>query len=253
MNATGGTPFLVSGVVDDLREEGIAPSAEAAADVERIGVRVGGRSVRLQLSQLPAHAGRLAKALAVLQESDLPTAARLAGLDEADGAAAYTELVSAGIFCSRQPLAFAHPILRRGLYADMPGIERAQIHYEAARPLSARPTAHDAVAEHLLASEPRGETWSWRTSSRLRGPQPGRRAPARGCPLRESAAEPPPPEDEPQLLLELGSAEASAGLDGWCIHLEAAVDAAPDGRTRADAAGPSAGSAALNALRRRSR
>ena len=27
MNATGGTPFLVSGVVDDLREEGIAPSA----------------------------------------------------------------------------------------------------------------------------------------------------------------------------------------------------------------------------------
>ena len=62
MNATGGTPFLVSGVVDDLREEGIAPSAEASADVERIGVRVGGRSVRLQLSQLPAHAGRLAKA-----------------------------------------------------------------------------------------------------------------------------------------------------------------------------------------------
>jgi hypothetical protein len=111
MNATGGTPFLVSGVVDDLREEGIAPSAEASADVERIGVRVGGRSVRLQLSQLPAHAGRLAKALAVLQESDLPTAARLAGLDEADGAAAYTELVSAGIFCSGQPLAFAHPIL----------------------------------------------------------------------------------------------------------------------------------------------
>ena len=45
MNATGGTPVLVSGVVEDLREEGIAPSAEAAADVERIGVRVGGRSV----------------------------------------------------------------------------------------------------------------------------------------------------------------------------------------------------------------
>ena len=38
------------------------------------------------------------------------------------------------------------------------------------------------------------------------------------------------------MLLELGSAEASAGLDGWCIHLEAAVDAAPDGRPRADAA-----------------
>ena len=34
--------------------------------------------------------------------------------------------------------ALAHPILRRGLYADMPGIERAQIHYEAARLLSAR-------------------------------------------------------------------------------------------------------------------
>jgi DNA-binding CsgD family transcriptional regulator len=237
MNATGGTPFLVSGVVDDLQEEGIAPSAEAAADVERIGVRVGGRSVRLQLNQLPAHAGRLAKALAVLHESDLPTAARLAGLDEADGAAAYTELVSAGIFCSGQPLAFAHPILRRGLYADMPGIERAQIHYEAARLLSVRPTAHDAVAEHLLASEPRGETWVVEKVVAAARAAAGAGAPRRAAVLFGRAlAEPPPPEDEPQLLLELGSAEASAGLDGWCIHLEAAVDAASEGRPRADAA-----------------
>jgi DNA-binding CsgD family transcriptional regulator len=237
MNATGGTPFLVSGVVDDLQEEGIAPSAEAAADVERIGVRVGGRSVRLQLNQLPAHAGRLAKALAVLHESDLPTAARLAGLDEADGAAAYTELVSAGIFCSGQPLAFAHPILRRGLYADMPRIERAQIHYEAARLLSVRPTAHDAVAEHLLASEPRGETWVVEKVVAAARAAAGAGAPRRAAVLFGRAlAEPPPPEDEPQLLLELGSAEASAGLDGWCIHLEAAVDAASEGRPRADAA-----------------
>ena len=237
MNATGGTPFLVSGVVDDLREEGIAPSAEASADVERIGVRVGGRSVRLRLSQLPAHADRLAKALAVLQESDLPTAARLAGLEEADGTAAYTELVSAGIFCSGQPLAFAHPILRRGLYADMPGIERAQIHYGAARLLSARPTANDAVAEHLLASEPRGEAWVVERLVAAARAAAGAGAPRRAAVLFGRAlAEPPPPEDEPQLLLELGSAEASAGLDGWCVHLEAAVDAAPDGRARADAA-----------------
>ena len=65
----------------------------------------------------------------------------------------------------------------------------------------------------------------------------GAGAPRRAAVLFGRAlAEPPPPEDEPQLLLELGSAEASAGLDGWCVHLEAAVDAAPDGRPRADAA-----------------
>jgi len=54
--------------------------------------------------------------------------------------------------------------------------------------------------------------------------------------LRRVLAEPPPPNDRPALLLDLGMAEASAGLAGWSEHLQEAIDAAPD----ADAAGGAA-------------
>ena len=68
------------------REGGIAPTAEAARHVERIGARSVGRSIRLRLRRLPEHAGRLADALAVLEQGDLLQAARLAGLDDVEAA-----------------------------------------------------------------------------------------------------------------------------------------------------------------------
>ena len=49
-------------------------------------------------------------------------------------------------------------------------------------------------------------------------------------------ADPPPPGDQSPLLLDLGMAEASAGLAGWREHLQGAIDAAPN----AEAAGGAA-------------
>src|SRR6266536_1914534 len=71
VRATRGTPFLMRVLVDALSEGGIAPTAEAARHVERIGARTAGRSILLRLRRLPEHAGRLARALAVLEQSDL--------------------------------------------------------------------------------------------------------------------------------------------------------------------------------------
>ena len=67
------------------------------------------------------------------------------------------------------------------------GDRESTIHYEAARLLSARPTAHDAVAEHLLASEPRGEAWIVENVVAAARAEAGQARPARGRPLRESA------------------------------------------------------------------
>ena len=53
LRATRGTPFLVRELVDALSEGGIAPTAEAARHVERIGARTVGRSIRLRLRRLP--------------------------------------------------------------------------------------------------------------------------------------------------------------------------------------------------------
>ena len=54
--------------------------------------------------------------------------------------------------------------------------------------------------------------------------------------LRRALAEPPPPGDQSALLLDLGMAEASAGLADWHEHLQAALDTAQNTAAAADAA-----------------
>ena len=54
--------------------------------------------------------------------------------------------------------------------------------------------------------------------------------------LRRALAELPSPDDQSALLLDLGIAEANAGLDGWAEHLKRAVDAAPNVAAAAEAA-----------------
>ena len=71
LRATKGTPFLVRELVEALSEGGVAATADAARRVERIGARTVGRSIGLRLRRLPEPAGRLARALAILEQSDL--------------------------------------------------------------------------------------------------------------------------------------------------------------------------------------
>ena len=238
MQATRGTPFLLRDLVDALHGEGIAPTAEAVADVERIGPRTVGRSLRRRLGRLPAPALRLAEALSVLGESDLSTAARLAKLDEDVAAEAAEQLVSAAVIqAAPSSLTFVHAIVREGIYSELTSIELAHAHRRAARLVAQQPSAHEAVAEHLLLAEPTGDEWVVETLV-----EAARRSISAGAPehgavlLRRALEEPPPVDGHWQLLLELGSAEASAALDGWSDHLRRAVDTAPDGPSAAEAA-----------------
>jgi DNA-binding CsgD family transcriptional regulator len=237
LRSTRGTPFLLRELLGALREGGIAPTAEAARHVERIGARSIGRSIHLRLRRLPDHAGRLARALAVLEQGDLFHAARLAQLEEAEAADAAELLARAGILELGLPLTFVHPIVRRSIYDELSGGERAQAHRRAARVLADQPGSGERVAQHLLVTEPAADAW---VGERL--VQAASAARHRGAPeaeavfLRRALAEPPPSDDQPALLLHLGMAESSAGLDGWAEHLQRAVDAAPNGEAAADAA-----------------
>src|SRR5436190_7382682 len=237
LRATRGTPFLLHVLVEALSEGGIGPTAEAARHVERIGARTVGRSIGLRLRRLPEHAGRLARALAVLEQSDLLQAGRLAGLEELEAAEAAELLAAAGMLEPGRPLKFIHPIVRTGIYSELSEAERAQAHRRAAQLLAEEPGASGRVAQHLLVSEPAADGW---VVERL--VEAAREAGKQGAPESEAAflrrvlAEPPPPEERPALLLDLGMAEASAGLAGWSEHLQGAIDAAPD----AEAAGGAA-------------
>jgi DNA-binding CsgD family transcriptional regulator len=237
LRATRGTPFLMRVLVDALSEEGIAPTAEAARHVERIGARTVGRSIRLRLRRLPEHAGRLARALAILEQSDLLQAGRLAGLEEAEAAEATELLTAAGILESGRPLTFIHPIVRSGIYSELTGAERAQGHRRAARLLAEQPGASERVAQHLLASEPAGDGWVVEQLVEAACAAGKHGAPeSEAVLLRRVLAEPPPPGDRSALLLDLGMAEASAGLADWPEHLQQAVDTAPNVVAAAEAA-----------------
>jgi DNA-binding CsgD family transcriptional regulator len=226
LRVTRGTPFLVRELVTALSEEG------AGSGVETVG-----RSVRLRLLRLPEHAGRLARALAVLEQSDLLQAARLAGLEELEAADAADLLATAGILEFGRPLTFVHPLVRDGIYSELSSSERTHGHRRAAELLAEQPGADARVAEHLLVSEPAGDGWVVErlvaaacAAGKQGAPEP------EAVFLRRALAEPPPPGDRSALLLDLGMAEASAGLADWREHLRQAVDAAPDPAEAAEAA-----------------
>jgi DNA-binding CsgD family transcriptional regulator len=235
--ATRGVPFLMRELVDALLEGRIAPTAEAASHVERIGARAVGHSIRLRLRRLPGHAARLARALAVLEQSELLEAARLAQLEDVDAAEAAELLVSAGIIEPGRPLTFVHPIVRSGIYSELTTVERSQAHRRAACLLAEHPGTRERVAKHLMMSEPTADDWVVETLV-----ESARAAISKGAPesaavlLRRALEEPPPPADRSALLLELGMAEATGGLAGWPEHLQQAVETATNGLEAAAAA-----------------
>ena len=226
LRVTRGMPFLVRELGEALREGG------AQSDVETVA-----RSVRLRLLRLPEHAARLARALAVLEWSDLLQAGRLAGLEELEAADAADLLAAAGILDAGRPLSFVHPLVRDGIYAELSGAERAQGHRRAAQLLADLPDTRERVAQHLVDSEPGGDRW---VVERL--VEAAQAAREQGAPesesvfLRRALAEPPPPGERSKLVLDLGMAEASAGLPGWDEHLHEAVAAAPNAEAAAEAA-----------------
>ncbi|HZA76811.1 MAG TPA: AAA family ATPase [Acidimicrobiales bacterium] len=234
--ATGGTPFLVRTLIEALREERIAPVTASAATVHNLATYDLERWVMLRLERLGPDAACLARAVAVLERAELDQAARLAGLELSDAARAADLLVRAGVL-EEAPLGFAHPLLRAAVYRDMAVVERADAHARAAMLLSETHAGGARVAEHLLSTAPAGDDW---TVEQLRAA--AREASARGAPesatayLRRALSEPPSREVGPGLLLELGTAEFSAGQAGWHDHLEAAVESARDDTTRTAAA-----------------
>ena len=216
-----------------MRDEHVEPTADRAAHVDALGARTLGRTILLRLGRLPATAIRLAGAVAVLETAHLHQAADLAGIDLVAAAEAVDLLVGAGVFEPRQPLAFVHPIVRAAVLEEVPQAERLRAHRRAAELLAARNGGDERVAEHLVASAPRGDPWAVELLT-----EAARTASRRGAPesaavyLRRALAEPPAPEVRAQILFELGVAEATAGQPNGEARLREALAAAGDDGAR---------------------
>ena len=217
-------------VVAGLREGGVAPTEAAVPLVERFGGPAVGRWMLVRLGRLPPAAGRLARALAVLETADLAQAGALAELGADEAAAAADTLAAVGILAAGRPLAFAHPMMREGLHGELSAAERGQAHRESARLLHDAGAAPERVAEHLLVTEPGRGRMGRRPPRRRGSPGGGQRGPGSAAVFLRRALAEPPPGDAVPLLLECGLAEANAGEPGWDAHLQAAIAAAATAR-----------------------
>jgi DNA-binding SARP family transcriptional activator/DNA-binding CsgD family transcriptional regulator len=238
---TGGNPLLLRQLLTALAADRVEPTRVGAAAVRETGSRAIARTIGLRLAQMEQQTVAVARAVAVLGEhAELPLVARLAELDEHAVAAAVAELARAEIVRTEPPLGFVHPLVHEAVYRELGAGERALAHGRAARLLADAGAADDTVAVHLRAVARRGDRWVAGTLVRAARLSRRRGAAETAVDLLRRALEEPPPADErPELLLELGRLEAAVDGPASAQHLEEALDGLGD---------PAAGAAATVGL-----
>jgi DNA-binding CsgD family transcriptional regulator len=205
---SGGNPFMLHELLLELRAEGCKGTEAEAARVRELAPATIRRAVLARLARLREGSRALARAVAVLgDDAEPPVAAALAGLDPDTSAAAADALAAAGVLEAGRPLRFAHPLLRRAVYADLPGAEKVSSHRRAAGLLEARGAGPERIAVHLLATDPDGDPRVVETLGAA-----ARRALEHGAPeaavayVRRALVEPPQPAARPDLLRTLMTA-----------------------------------------------
>lgn len=236
--STGGNPFLLHELVRQLRFEGVEPTVENAALLDGLHGDTVRRSVLLRLSRMGPDAVRVAAAFAVLgRDGTVSRAGVLAGIGEEAARRLTDELVAVDILRGDAgALRYAHPLIRAAIYGDLSAERRASLHAEAAQALLQDRAPSTNVASHLVHAPPAGSAQVVEVLVEAAHRAQDRRASRSAASyLRRAVAEPPSPEQLPELLLELARASFAAGLPGAIEDAEAAVGAArsPAGRAAA--------------------
>jgi len=226
--ATGGNPFFLRALLDELAREGVRPSAGVAARARDLGPLAVRDAIVSRLVKLPTEAVSLARALAVLGgEAAAELAAALAELDPPQVTRAAARLRQAALLArsdAGEPLRLAHPIIRNAIYGEVAPARRAQLHRCAATLLERGHAPRELVAAQLLHADPTGDA---RAVALLRGAASDALAAGAASSavayLRRALAEPVDEGERATLLAELGS--AALRVDGLAAaeHLREAL------------------------------
>ena len=232
--ASGGNPFLLRELLNAAEAESIAPVAAEAGRVAGLAPETVLRATMARLARLPAEAGTLVRAVAILGDgAELRHAAALAELTHEDAARAADALAGIEILRPTEPLAFVHPLLHSSVEADLPHGERGLLHLRAAR-LLADESSPERVASHLLSAPATGNAWVVEALREASVHAMSAAAPATASLyLRRALSEPASPEQRPDVLRELGEAEAVAGEPTATERLTEALSLMGDARDRA--------------------
>jgi hypothetical protein len=234
--ATGGNPFLLSELVDELAATGILPIAATAGEVHEIGPRAVRRSVLSRLRRLDPACAALGRAVTVLGEGvELGAAAAYAELDPAAAATAADALAAAHILEPGRPLAFVHPIVLAAVRSELSHGELGEAHGRAARQLREEGAPAARIALHLLNAEPGHDDQAVADLREAAAEARGRGAPELAARLlRRALRERLAPDIESELLMELGTAELSSEqLQRSIDHLSRAAELSRNPRSRA--------------------
>jgi DNA-binding CsgD family transcriptional regulator len=235
---TGGNPHFVAEVAAELAAEGVPPGPAASERLSSLAPERVSAVTLLRLRRLPAHAQRLAGALAVLGfDGTLPQAARLAELDSKQAVEAADLLVEARFVVRTPHLRFVEPLLGRVIYDDLAPNRRAADHKRAAQLLQRDGAPLAAVAAQLLRSDPARDEW---TVERLRDAAATELAGGSGATavdlLRRALEEPPVAAELSSVQTMLGLAESIAGDPAGLDSLRDALEASEGSHARAHSA-----------------
>ncbi|MEU6261308.1 BTAD domain-containing putative transcriptional regulator [Streptomyces sp. NPDC047043] len=226
---SAGLPLLLTHVLGAPPTTGTDPRS-----VEEAGVRAVSDLVRTVLDRLPSAATAVVRAVAVLDGgsgdggASLPTVAAFTELSEQDVATATAALVRAEVVRDRYPLAFVHPLAGEAVLRTVSPRERPALHERAARLLDRAGAAEERTAAHLLLVPYRGDPWVvgvLRTAA-ARASAAGANDAAATL-LTRALLEPPGPDVRPEVLLELGRAEALVDGPAAARHLREAYETSP--------------------------
>jgi DNA-binding CsgD family transcriptional regulator len=225
--ATGGNPFLIEELLTELAAEPgeTAPAVEriAAMGPERIAASVDERAARLD-----PLAPELTRAAAVLGDAaDLRALAALLACDRERAATIVDGLAAASILAAEPGHRFVHPLVRAAVYERIPSAGRANLHARAAAVLLAQGADEEAVAAHLLLSEPASVDGALAALERAAASASGRGAPDSAIAYLRRALEEPGAE-RAELLRLLGGLEVVVRDPAAIPHLQEAAELAAD-------------------------
>jgi DNA-binding CsgD family transcriptional regulator len=234
---TGGNPFLLTTLLDELRREGREAASLEPETVARLAPARITTAVLLRIGRLGRSTLEFARAIAILgEQASVSHAAGLAGLTASEAASAADALAGATVLEAGRPLRFTHPVVRTAIYNDIAAGARSQLHSRAAAVLAGAGADAEVVAVHLLAVEPAGdpaavhELRAAATAARSRGA-----ADTASSYLRRALREP-PPYDRAELTVELGDDAWHAGEPDTVDLLREGFESASDPGVRAKAA-----------------
>ncbi len=229
---TGGNPFLLHAVLDEVRDRGGDVQLARLGDFESGAIS---RALDRRLARLPPQARALAASVAIWGgTSRLCEAAALAGIDDEDDAGrAADALTAAGLVRPGEPLAFVQPIIGQAVHNSIPPHTRSIWHSRAAQLLDEADAPVEAIATHLLAVDPIGDTQLVDVLCEAAVGALGAGAPETAVAhLERALAEPPADWQRARVLRLLGRAEVSQHEPRGEEHLRAALAAAADVRER---------------------